>query len=255
MTLEVSDEERLAIRDFLREVDDRVHSVPVPEHAYVVVTPLGMPHRDELFRALTRLDVAIAARVGLQHWHLLSTAIQVRRRDLAALTRAVRFERIWSTLFPDGLAEAWRIDERAHRLLVERKRALRATMTNMVLPLRGLRACLHPFHAADLGEGPEEARRLEAALALVGHAPASPRCYGFHMAHDPFIARVVGKRKQAPPGQPPPPETREALARMAEYRTRAPKGVFRYDSHEAANRDRQRWTVEAIVQASPHPQK
>ncbi len=34
---------------------------------------------------------------------------------------------------------------------------------------------------------------------------------------------------------------------MAAYRTRAPKGVFRYDSHEAANRDREKWTVAAML--------
>jgi hypothetical protein len=33
---------------------------------------------------------------------------------------------------------------------------------------------------------------------------------------------------------------------MARYRTRAPKGVFRYQSHEEANRDRERWIVEAM---------
>jgi hypothetical protein len=34
---------------------------------------------------------------------------------------------------------------------------------------------------------------------------------------------------------------------MARYRTRAPKGVFHYKSHEEANRDRDRWQTEAIV--------
>lgn len=37
------------------------------------------------------------------------------------------------------------------------------------------------------------------------------------------------------------------MTAMARYRTRAPKGVFFYDSHEAANRDRDRWTVDAMV--------
>lgn len=34
----------------------------------------------------------------------------------------------------------------------------------------------------------------------------------------------------------------------ARGRTRAPKGVFIYSSHEEMARDRERWTVEAIVQ-------
>lgn len=62
--------------------------------------------------------------------------------------------------------------------------------------------------------------------------------------------RIVGRRTQAPAGQPPPRETRDALAQMARYVTRAPKGVFRYRSHEDANADRDRWTVDAIVARS-----
>jgi hypothetical protein len=73
------------------------------------------------------------------------------------------------------------------------------------------------------------------------------------MERDPLTGevflRVVGKRRAAPIGELPPRATREALTRMAAYRTRAPKGVFIYRSHEEANADRERWTVEAIVAA------
>ena len=34
---------------------------------------------------------------------------------------------------------------------------------------------------------------------------------------------------------------------MLKYRTRAPKGVFSYRNHEEMTRDRERWTVDAIV--------
>jgi hypothetical protein len=62
-----------------------------------------------------------------------------------------------------------------------------------------------------------------------------------------LFVRVVGKRSHAPVGQPPPRETMEALSQMARYVTRAPKGVFIYQSHEEANADRDRWTVDKIV--------
>jgi hypothetical protein len=73
----------------------------------------------------------------------------------------------------------------------------------------------------------------------------------FIMVDDPqaserFI-RIVGRRRHAPEGAAPLAEARAAMAEMARYRTRAPKGVFIYSSHEAANRDRERWIVEAIV--------
>ena len=34
----------------------------------------------------------------------------------------------------------------------------------------------------------------------------------------------------------------------ARYRTRAPKGLFFYESHQQMANDRERWTLEAIVQ-------
>ncbi len=58
---------------------------------------------------------------------------------------------------------------------------------------------------------------------------------------------VVGRRTPPPLGNPPSPAARAAMASMARYLTRAPKGVFVYSSHAAANRDRDEWTIEAIL--------
>jgi hypothetical protein len=62
------------------------------------------------------------------------------------------------------------------------------------------------------------------------------------------IARTVGRRTQAPVGTPPSRAAREALASWANRLTCAPKGVFRYASHEEMARDRERWRVQAIVE-------
>ena len=62
------------------------------------------------------------------------------------------------------------------------------------------------------------------------------------------IRRVVGKRVTPPPGMLPSAAARSAMDANARYRTRAPKGLFFYESHEQMARDRERWTVEAIVQ-------
>ena len=59
--------------------------------------------------------------------------------------------------------------------------------------------------------------------------------------------RVVGRRSPPPAGEMPSVSVREAMAQMAQYRTRAPKGVFHYKSHEEANRDRDRWLTETMV--------
>ena len=63
------------------------------------------------------------------------------------------------------------------------------------------------------------------------------------------IARTVGRRTQPPAGAPPSPAARAALDSFASRRTRAPKGVFRYTSHDELARDRERWRIDAIVHA------
>lgn len=61
------------------------------------------------------------------------------------------------------------------------------------------------------------------------------------------VERVVGRRTETPVGGPPSAEARRALDSFACRLTRAPKGVFRYACHEDMARDRERWTVDAIV--------
>jgi hypothetical protein len=73
-----------------------------------------------------------------------------------------------------------------------------------------------------------------------------------HVVKDPLTGetflRVIGRRAPRPIGAPPSAEDRDALATMLRYRTRAPKGVFVYRSHEEMDADRLRWTVDAMVE-------
>ena len=62
------------------------------------------------------------------------------------------------------------------------------------------------------------------------------------------IARTVGSRRQPPVGVPPSAEARAALDTWANRLTRAPKGVFRYASHDDMARDREHWQTRAIVE-------
>jgi len=61
------------------------------------------------------------------------------------------------------------------------------------------------------------------------------------------IGRVVGKREPPPVGTLPSARARAAMTANANYRTRAPKGIFFYESHDEMTRDRDRWAVDAIV--------
>jgi hypothetical protein len=71
-------------------------------------------------------------------------------------------------------------------------------------------------------------------------------CYDFRVDQEKFI-RVVGRRRPAPAGEVPRRASREAMSQMAQYRTRAPKGVFLYSSHEEANQDRERWLIASML--------
>ena len=61
------------------------------------------------------------------------------------------------------------------------------------------------------------------------------------------LQRVIGRRTAPPAGTLPGPAARAAMDSHARYRTRAPKGVFFYDSHEHMTRDREQWTIDAVV--------
>jgi len=61
------------------------------------------------------------------------------------------------------------------------------------------------------------------------------------------IQRTVGKRVTPPPGALPTAEARAAMTANAQYITRAPKGIFSYKNHEEMIRDRERWTIDAVI--------
>jgi hypothetical protein len=60
------------------------------------------------------------------------------------------------------------------------------------------------------------------------------------------IQRTVGRRVPRD-GRMLTPADRAAMTQQAQYRTRAPKGVFIYYSAEEMEADRLRWTVDAMV--------
>ena len=61
------------------------------------------------------------------------------------------------------------------------------------------------------------------------------------------IQRTVGRRVSRD-GRPLTRKDRAAMAQLAQYRTRAPKGVFIYYSAEDMQADRLRWIVDAVVE-------
>jgi hypothetical protein len=65
------------------------------------------------------------------------------------------------------------------------------------------------------------------------------------------FGRVIGTRTSSRViGEPPNAEDREAMASFKHVGIRAPRGVYRYASHEEANADWERWQAERL--AAPH---
>ena len=61
------------------------------------------------------------------------------------------------------------------------------------------------------------------------------------------IQRTIGKRLRPPMGVLPTQSARAAMTANARYLTRAPKGIFFYKNHDEMTRDRERWTIDAVV--------
>lgn len=61
------------------------------------------------------------------------------------------------------------------------------------------------------------------------------------------IQRTIGKRVPPPPGVLPSAQARAAMTANAQYLTRTPKGIFFYKNHDEMIRDRDRWTLDAVL--------
>lgn len=61
------------------------------------------------------------------------------------------------------------------------------------------------------------------------------------------IQRIVGRRISAPQGRFPSAVARAAMDGNLNYLTHVPKGIFFYKNHDEMTRDRERWTLEAML--------
>jgi len=85
------------------------------------------------------------------------------------------------------------------------------------------------------------------AVLKIGHGAEAPFMKRDPLTDEVFL-RVVGRRGRPPLGEPPSAQAQQAHASLLQYRTRAPKGIFIYRSHDEMEADRLRWTVDAMVE-------
>lgn len=67
---------------------------------------------------------------------------------------------------------------------------------------------------------------------------------------DDGIRRVVGRKSRQITEGAAVTDADIAWTKRMSGCTRAPKGIFRYKNHDEANKDRERWAVEAVVAAA-----
>lgn len=136
-----------------------------PCWTYLLVSPLGMPRREWLAYRLAELGIAIHARWGIADWPPFSSTIYLRDASFAHLARAAQFEEAWRQHSPrHATGEAWAISPEDHERLAREKRLLRSELANIQLPF----GALHALHLADSDEAQDAAKRVEAALQLMG---------------------------------------------------------------------------------------
>ena len=163
-----------AVRAWLLAVEMRA-ALLSPRCAYLVLTPLCAGARTWLEGELRRRSIRVISREVLSPWARITTALRVRLQNAPDLRRAAQYEAIWTAVAGDATAEAWGLHQGAHRHLAAHKYELRAQLGNATVafgPRRRDRAQLHAFHLADPAAALDEARRLQAALALARGASA-----------------------------------------------------------------------------------
>jgi hypothetical protein len=168
--LHVSDTAHEELAAWLRRFDEepaRAREATV----HLIVTPLGLADARRLLTDLGALGLTVLQRSSLTCWSRLSTVLQVTKRTVAALERAVVFERLWQRVAPDDRAEAWSLSRADALALLPHKRRLRVGYVNLGVDLGAAlpngRATLHAFHLADAHDLDDAAARLETATWLL----------------------------------------------------------------------------------------
>jgi len=84
-----------------------------------------------------------------------------------------------------------------------------------------------------------------------------PQNEGYRPVDQQPLQRIVGCR-QSPAlnnsRKGPSVSLQALLVELSAFRTRTPKGIFRYVAHEEANRDQERWRAAAVAARQSRPE-
>lgn len=174
-------EELEAIGSWLRAVRVRAEAIDPRGVTFLVLSPFALRERTVLEARLAALGVAVRGRTVLHRWSRVTTAFRVGEPepDRRRLRSAGLFEHAWETLFPGAAGEAWALGTaRDHGRVAVAKRRLREGLPHLRVEL-GVAGTsprlLTPFHLADADAAQDEAKRLLAAVRLLGPTPPPAR--------------------------------------------------------------------------------
>jgi len=110
------------------------------------------------------------------------------------------------------------------------------------------------FASRGVGEPARLSAVDQSGVLTLQRPMTSPKVPPEGLADDPYAGerfiRVVGRRRRPEIGEVPTKEVREAMSALPRAGVRAPKGVFRYWSHEEANRDWETWLAQSMAETA-----
>jgi hypothetical protein len=169
----IADAEIEAVRRRLRMLRS---TAPVDDtrRAFLVVTPLGMPHRTDIAATLASAGIALAQRTTIDDWPRCSTFVYPRCEDDERLRVAIVFERAWQATGLSQRGERWELARASDLATLSRLKAglrarfgtvrLRIAAPGVSIPTPNQTIRLQPIHVPEPGAAHYEAHMIEAAI-------------------------------------------------------------------------------------------
>jgi hypothetical protein len=185
----IADAEIDTVRRQLRML--RSAPVAAPPRGFMVITPLGMPHRDAIAASLTNAGIEVAGRSLIDDWPRCSTFIYPRTEDDERLRVAIVFERAWRAIGLSQQGERWDLARVANLDPLSRLKAglrarfgtvrVRVVAADVSIPTPNHTIRLQPIHVPEPAAAAYESHMLDGAishqLSAVGcDIGSTPRC-------------------------------------------------------------------------------
>jgi hypothetical protein len=162
------------VRQQLRRLRSAVPDAERPR-PFLVITPLGMPHRAGIEAVLSGADIALAGRTVIDDWPHCSMFVYPRTEDDERLRVAILFERAWRSIGLAPQGERWELARAADLDRLSRMKAglrarfgtvrMQVVAPDVSIPTPNHTISLHAIHVPEPGAADYEGHVLEGAIA------------------------------------------------------------------------------------------